>query len=215
MSDLQTTVRALDRGLRRPSVRWLAWLACLGPLLWWVWAGWNDALGANPAETLMRGSGLWTLRFLCIVLAVTPLRQWCGLSALAGWRRMLGLYAFFYATLHALAWAWLDQGLDPEALWRDVGKRPFVLVGFVAWLLLVPLALTSFHRAIRALGAARWKRLHQLVYLIAGLGVVHFLWLRSAKHREGEVLVYGVVVALLLGARWGYRWRQKLRLQPA
>lgn len=199
---------AWNRVLLHPTVKPLLWLACLVPLVAWVWGGVTGGLGANPAETLLRGTGDWTLRFLCLVLAVTPLRQWSGLSALARWRRMLGLYVFFYAVLHFLAYAWLDMGFEAAAIVHDLRKRPFALVGFLAFVLLMPLAATSFNRAIKALGAARWQRLHQMVYAIALLGLLHFFWMRASKNRLGEVLVYAAILGLLLGIRL---WR---RLSP-
>lgn len=202
---------ALNRLLLRPAAKPLLWLLCLVPLAGWIWGGFHNTLGANPAETILRGTGSWTLRFLCIVLAVTPLRQWSSLNALARWRRMLGLYVFFYAVLHFLAYAWLDMGFDPAAIAKDLGKRPFALVGFVAFVLLVPLAATSFNRAIKAMGAARWQRLHRLVYAIAGLGLLHFFWMRASKHRYGEVLVYAAVLGALLGWRG---WRRLRSAQP-
>jgi sulfoxide reductase heme-binding subunit YedZ len=200
---------ALNRVLLHPAAKPLLWLLCLLPLAGWIWGGFHNSLGANPAETILRGTGSWTLRFLCIVLAVTPLRQWSGLNAPARWRRMLGLYVFFYSVLHFLAYAWLDMGFDPAAVVKDLAKRPFALVGFLAFVLLIPLAATSFNRAIKAMGAARWQRLHRLVYAIAGLGLLHFFWMRAAKHRYDEVLVYALVIAVLLG------WRLWRRFQPA
>ncbi len=170
----------------------------LARLLYGALAG---GLGPNPAEALSRGSGDWVLRFLCLTLAVTPLRQWTGCSALARLRRMLGLYAFFYGVLHLLCYAWLDMGFVPDDIGRDIAKRPFVLAGTLALLLMLPLAATSFNRAIKALGAARWRRLHRLVYVIAPLGLLHFYWMRSAKHDYAEVNVYAAVIALLLGWR--------------
>lgn len=202
---------ALNRLLLHPAAKPLLWLLCLVPLAGWIWSGVHGSLGANPAETLLRGTGAWTLRFLCIVLAVTPLRQWSGLNALARWRRMLGLYVFFYAVLHFLAYAWLDMGFDPVAVIKDLAKRPFALVGFLAFVLLVPLAATSFNRAIKAMGAARWQRLHRLVYAIALLGLLHFFWMRAAKHRYDEVLVYAGVLGVLLGLRV---WHRLKRAQP-
>lgn len=198
---------ALNRVLLHPAAKPLLWLLCLLPLAGWIWGGFSNGLGANPAETILRGTGEWTLRFLCIVLAVTPLRQWSGLHALARWRRLLGLYVFFYSVLHVLAYAWLDMGLDPAAIVRDLARRPFALVGFLGFVLLIPLAATSFNRAIKALGAARWQRLHRLVYAVAGLGLLHFFWMRAAKHRYDEVLAYGLVLAILLGWRVWHRFR--------
>ena len=197
----------LNRVLLHPAAKPLLWLLCLLPLAGWIWGGFSHGLGANPAETILRGTGEWTLRFLCIVLAVTPLRQWTGLHALARWRRLLGLYVFFYSVLHFLAYAWLDMGFDPAAIAKDLAKRPFALVGFLGFVLLIPLAATSFNRAIKALGAARWQRLHRLVYAVAGLGLLHFFWMRAAKHRYDEVLAYGLVLAILLGWRVWHRFR--------
>lgn len=198
---------ALNRVLLHPAAKPLLWLLCLLPLAGWIWGGFSNGLGANPAETILRGTGEWTLRFLCVVLAVTPLRQWTGLHALARWRRLLGLYVFFYSVLHFLAYAWLDMGFDPAAIAKDLAKRPFALVGFLAFVLLIPLAATSFNRAIKRLGAARWQRLHRLVYGIAGLGLLHFFWMRAAKHRYDEVVVYALVLTVLLGWRVWHRFR--------
>lgn len=187
--------------LMHPAVKPLLFAASLLPFAWLFYAAATDGLGANPAEALIRGTGDWTLRFLCLTLAVTPLRIWTGQPALARLRRMLGLFTFFYAVLHFLAYAWLDMGFDPAALARDIPKRPFALVGFLAFLLMAPLAATSFNRAIKALGAARWQALHRLVYACAVLGLLHFLWMRSAKNHYGEVLVYATVLGVLLGWR--------------
>jgi sulfoxide reductase heme-binding subunit YedZ len=176
-------------------------LLALLPLAWLVFAAATDRLGANPAEALIRSGGDWTLRMLCLTLAVTPLRQLTGWSALARLRRMLGLFTFFYAVLHFLSYAWLDMGLDLTAIVADIAKRPFILVGTAALLLLLPLAATSFNRAIRALGAKRWQALHRLVYGIAGLALLHFFWMRAGKNDFGEVAVYAAIVAALLGWR--------------
>jgi sulfoxide reductase heme-binding subunit YedZ len=149
------------------------------------------------------------LRFLCIVLAVTPLRQWTKQPALARFRRMLGLFVFFYAVLHFLAYAWLDMGFDLATISRDIPKRPFALVGFLALLLLVPLAATSFNRAIKALGASRWQALHKSVYAIVLLGLLHFFWMRAAKNNFAEVAVYAALIAVLLGWRARNAWRAR------
>jgi sulfoxide reductase heme-binding subunit YedZ len=119
---------------------------------------------------------------------------------------MLGLFAFFYVVMHFLAYAWLDMGFDPEAIARDIPKRPFALVGFLALLLMLPLAATSFNRAIKALGAARWQTLHRAVYAIVLLGLLHFFWMRAAKNNFAEVAVYAVIIAVLLGWRLRQRW---------
>ncbi|MEY2685910.1 MAG: hypothetical protein RL375_108 [Pseudomonadota bacterium] len=193
----------IGRWLGHSAAKPLVFALCLLPLALLVWGAVMNTLGANPAEAILRGTGLWTLRLLCLVLLVTPLRKSTGWVALARWRRMLGLFVFFYASLHFLAYAWLDMGFDVDAIVRDLPKRPFALVGFVAFVALIPLAATSFNRAIRWLGAPRWQLLHKLVYVIAVLAVLHFLWIRSSKHRYGDVVLYGGIVALLLAARLG------------
>jgi sulfoxide reductase heme-binding subunit YedZ len=176
-------------------------VAALLPLTLLVAGVVNHTLGPNPAETLIRSLGDWTLRFLCLTLAITPLRQWTGLPALARWRRMLGLFTAFYATLHFSAYAVFDMGLVWPDIVRDVAKRPFILVGTAAFVLLLPLAATSFNGAIRWLGAARWQRLHRIVYGIALLAILHFFWMRAGKRNFGEVAVYAAIVAVLLGWR--------------
>ena len=193
--------------LLHPAAKPLLFAAALLPFASLLHGALTNTLGANPAEALIRGTGDWVLRFLCLTLAVTPLRIWTNQPALARFRRMLGLYAFFYGVLHFLAYAWLDMGFDPAAIARDIPKRPFALVGFTALLLMLPLAATSFNRAIKALGAARWQALHRLVYAIVLLGLLHFFWMRAAKNNFAEVAVYAVVVAVLLG------WRLQRALQ--
>ncbi len=191
----------LNRWLLGPAVKPVLFLACLLPALWLVYAAATDQLGANPAEALIRSTGDWTLRMLCLVLAVTPLRVLLKLPALARWRRMLGLYVYFYVVLHLLCYAWLDMGLDPGDIVRDIIKRPFILVGFSAFVLLTPLAATSWNRAMRALGAARWQLLHRLVYAVAVLAVLHFFWMRAGKNDFAEVQVYAAVLGALLAWR--------------
>ena len=181
----------------------------LVPLAWLVYAAVTDQLGANPAEALIRDLGDWTLRFLCLVLAVTPLRIAAGTPALARFRRMLGLFVFFYGVLHLLAYAWFDMGLDVGEIVHDIAKRPFILVGTLALLLLAVLAATSPHRAIRWLGAARWRALHRSVYVVAVLGILHFFWMRAGKNDFAEVLWYGALLAGLLGWRIRHGWRQR------
>lgn len=195
--------------LLHPAAKPLLFVACLLPFAWLLYAAVMNRLGANPAEALIRATGDWTLRFLCIVLAVTPLRQWTKQPALARFRRMLGLFVFFYAVLHFLAYAWLDMGFDLATIARDIPKRPFALVGFLALLLLVPLAATSFNRAIKALGASRWQALHKSVYAIVLLGLLHFFWMRAAKNNFAEVAVYAAVIAALLGWRARNAWRAR------
>lgn len=178
-----------------------AFLLGLLPALWLVYGAAFDQLGANPAEALVRSTGDWTLRMLCAVLAVTPLRVSAGLPGLARFRRMVGLFVYFYATLHLLAYSWFDMGLDAGDIARDIAKRPFILVGFTAVLLLTPLALTSSNWMIRWLGARRWQALHRSVYVVAALAVLHFFWMRAGKNNFTEVAVYAAVLATLLGWR--------------
>ncbi|WP_084451427.1 sulfite oxidase heme-binding subunit YedZ [Roseateles chitosanitabidus] len=194
--------------LLHPAAKVVLFLLCLVPLGWYVYGAFADLLGANPAETLIRGLGDWALRFLWITLAVTPLRTWTNQPTLARFRRMLGLFAFFYASLHLLAYGWLDKGLDLPEILRDIGKRPFILMGFTAWVLLVPLAATSFNRAIKALGAPKWQLLHKLVYAISVIGLMHFIWMRAGKNNFAEPIVYGGILAVLLGWRIWKRLRR-------
>lgn len=199
--------RALMHPLAKPAVFALGLL----PFAWLVWGAATDRLGANPAEYLERSLGDWTLRFLCMTLAVTPARVVTGTPALARFRRMLGLFVYFYAVLHLLAYAWFDMGFDPAEIARDIPKRPFILVGFTAFLLLTPLAATSFNRAVKALGARRWQALHRLVYAVAGLAILHFFWMRAGKNDFAEVAVY----AAILGGLLGWRVVQALRKRRA
>jgi len=196
----------MSRLLLHRAAKPLLFVACLLPFVSLVYGVATDQLGANPAEALLRATGDWTLRFLCLALAVTPLRMLASLPALARFRRMLGLYVYFYALLHLLGYSWFDMGFELAEITRDIAKRPFILVGFTTFLLLTPLALTSFNRAIRWLGARRWQRLHQLVYAAAVLGLLHFFWMRASKNRLDEVLVYAAILGVLLGWRIWRRW---------
>ncbi len=176
------------------------------PLLRVVLMGFQDRLGANPIETITRASGDWTLYFLCLTLAITPLRHLSGQNWLLRLRRMLGLFAFFYACLHFTTFLWFDHFFDLSEMWKDVTKRPFITVGFAAFVLLIPLALTSTNAMQRRLGR-HWAQLHRLIYLIAALAILHFWWMRAGKNNFGEPLLMGVIVAVLLGIRVVYRWR--------
>lgn len=187
--------------LMRPAAKVVLFVVCLLPLAWLIYGALTNGLGANPAERLIRSTGDWTLRFLCITLAVTPLRQALKLPALARFRRMLGLYAFFYGCLHFLCYSWLDKEFVLADILRDIAKRPFILVGTTALVLMLPVAATSFNRAIKALGAARWQALHRTVYAVVLIGLLHFFWMRAAKHNFGEVAIYAAVIAALLGWR--------------
>ncbi|WP_164963920.1 sulfite oxidase heme-binding subunit YedZ [Rubrivivax sp. JA1026] len=195
--------------LASPAAKPIVFVLALLPAAWLVWGAVADTLGANPAEALIRATGDWTLRFLCLTLAVTPLRQATGWHALARLRRLLGLFTFFYGVVHFLCFAWLDMGLDVGAIVQDIAKRPFILVGTAALLTMLPLAATSFNAAIKALGGRRWQLLHRAVYATAGLALLHFFWMRSGKHDYAEVAVYAAILGVLLG------WRVWRRLRPA
>ena len=180
-------------------------IVCLFPLALLGWRALQGRLGANPIEFITHSTGWWTLAFLLITLGVTPLRRLTNLNWLLRLRRMLGLFAFFYACLHFTTYIWLDQFFDWPSVVKDVIKRPFITVGFAAFVLLIPLAATSTNAMVKRLGAKRWQLLHRAIYAIATLGVVHFWWLVKKDIREP--LVFGVVLAILLGAR--VVWRRK------
>ena len=186
----------------------LVFSASLLPLAWLFWLAWSDQLGANPVETLSHRTGDWSLRFLLLTLAVTPVRRLTGWNGLQRFRRMLGLFAFFYVSLHFGVYLIFDQFFDLSTIIADVAKRPYITVGFAAFLLLIPLAVTSTNRMIKRLGR-NWQRLHRLVYLIAILGVLHYLWLVKADLREP--LMYAGILAVLLGYRLWWRIRGSLR----
>jgi sulfoxide reductase heme-binding subunit YedZ len=173
----------------------VVFLACLVPLGRLAWKAYNSALGANPIQIITWSTGTWTLVFLLVTLAITPVRKLTKQYWLVQFRRMLGLFAFFYGTLHFLTYIWLDQFFDWHSMVKDVYKRPFITVGFTAFVLLTPLAATSFNAAIRRLGK-RWQMLHRLIYFIATLGVIHYLWLVKADRRKP--LIYGTILAVLL-----------------
>ena len=203
----------INKALLHRAAKPVAFVLALLPFAWLFYAAATDALGANPAEALIRDTGIWTLRFLCIALAVTPVRTVLGLPALARFRRMLGLFTYFYVVLHLLGYSYFDMGFDVPEIVKDIIKRPFILVGFAGFLLLTPLAATSFNRAIKAMGAKRWQALHKLVYFIAGLGLLHFFWMRAGKNNFDEVFIYAAILALLLGWRVWHRFSSKKGLQ--
>ncbi len=189
----------------------LGFLICLLPLASLLWRGFglgSSDLGANPVEMVLDTFGNWGLRMLVLTLAVTPLRSWLGLPWLMAFRRMLGLFAFFYVCMHFLTWLLLDQGFYLAGIAEDIAKRPFITIGFSALLLLVPLAVTSTNRMMRRLGR-RWTRLHRLVYVIVLLGIWHFWWQVKADFREP--LVYLLIVGVLLGWRLARRIRARPR----
>lgn len=184
------------------NVRWLkpfVFLACLGPLARLGWKAYANRLGANPIEVITHSTGDWTLIFLLVTLAITPLRKLTGQPWLIRFRRMFGLFAFFYVTLHFLTYIWLDKFFDVHEMLKDVEKRKFITVGFTGFLLLIPLALTSTAGWIRRLGGKRWQALHRLIYFAAIAGVIHYWWLVKADiHKPLE---YAVVLGVLLGYR--------------
>ena len=196
--------------LLHPAAKPVVFVLCLLPLVWLVYATVANQLGANPAEALIRATGDWTLRALCLVLAITPLRVITATPQLARFRRMLGLFVFFYGLLHLLSYAWFDMGLEFADIVRDIIKRPFILVGSLALLLLGLLAATSFNRAIKAMGGKRWQALHRSVYAVAGLALLHFFWMRAGKNDFAEVAVYAVILGTLLGWRAWQRLRRLL-----
>lgn len=200
--------------LLRPAAKVIVFALCALPFVWLLRGAilsvlGTNVLGANPAETLIRATGDWTLRFLCITLAVTPIRKLTDQPGLARFRRMLGLFTFFYGAVHFLCYSWLDMGMVWGDIVRDIAKRPFILVGSTALLLMLPLAASSFNRAIKALGPKRWQSLHRSVYAVALLGLLHFFWMRSAKSDYAEVAVYAAIIALLLGWRVASRARAR------
>lgn len=193
----------------------VVFVACLGPLAWLVYGVFADALGANPIDAITDGTGTWTLRFLVLTLLITPLRKWTGWNPLIRFRRMIGLFAFFYGTLHFITYFWLDQFFDLAAIAEDIGKRPFITVGFTAFVLMIPLALTSTAGWIRRLGGRRWNLLHRLVYVSATCGVVHYWWLVKAD--ISRPARYAAMVAILLAARvwFAYNARHAMSVRLA
>jgi sulfoxide reductase heme-binding subunit YedZ len=167
----------------------------------------------EPLEHITRGTGDWVLYFLCMTLAVTPLRKFTGWNWLLKLRREIGLFAFFYAFLHFMTFLWFDHFFDVAEMWKDVLKRPFITVGFIAFVLLIPLAATSTNSMIRRLGGKRWQWLHRLIYLIAPLGILHFWWMKAAKHNFQQPIIFGVIVAVLLGLR--LYWKLAKPAKPA
>ncbi|KFX64853.1 sulfite oxidase [Burkholderia sp. K24] len=204
---------------KRPAsgARWIVpakiavFIAAWYPLARIVLFGMTDRLGANPIEFITRSTGLWTLVFLCITLSVTPLRRLTGIPALVRFRRMLGLYAFFYATLHFTTYLWFDKWFDVAAILKDIGKRPFITVGFAAFVLLIALAVTSPRAMVRKLGR-RWQALHRAIYLIGGLAILHFWWMKAGKHDLVLPKIYGAVMVALLGWRL-ILWLRERRLR--
>jgi sulfoxide reductase heme-binding subunit YedZ len=189
--------------LSAKQVSWIkgaVFVLALVPLLRMVYLTVSGQL-VDPLEFITRGTGDWTLYFLCMVLAVTPLRKLSGANWLIKLRRMLGLYVFFYGFLHFMTFLWFDHFFDLQEMWKDVLKRPFITVGFTAFVLLIPLAATSTNGMIKRLGGKRWQWLHKLVYLIAPLAILHFWWMKAGKHNFTQPIIFGSVLGVLLLAR--------------
>ena len=194
--------------VQRFSVKAPVFVAALLPLLWLTWGAFTDNLGANPIDVITDETGTWTLRFLVLTLAVTPLRRLSGWNGAIRFRRMTGLFAFFYGSLHFLTYLWLDQFFELDEIVKDIMKRPFITVGFSAFVLMLPLALTSTTGWIRRLGGRRWQAIHRLVYASAALGVVHYWWL--VKSDVSRPLRYGLIVGALLAVRLWWTARRRL-----
>ena len=192
-------------------IKLLVFLLALIPFARLAYGAFTDGLGANPLEFITWNTGEWTLYFLTMTLAVTPLRRLTKWNWLVRLRRMLGLFAFFYVMLHFTAFFWFDHFFDVKEMLKDVAKRPFILVGFTAFVLLIPLAVTSTNGMVKRLGAKRWQWLHRLIYLIVPLGLLHFWWMRSGKHNFTEPLIFLVIVGVLLLVRvvWAMQKRAK------
>ena len=178
----------------------LIFLLALLPLDRLIWLGFTDSLSANPIEFITRSTGTWALVFLCLTLAMTPLRLLTNSVTWIRYRRMLGLFSFFYASMHFVIWLWLDQNFDLVEMLKDVLKRPFITMGFLTLVLLTPLALTSNQWSVRLLGR-RWTLLHKLIYVIACTALLHYWWHKAGKNDLDTVSIYGAVILLLLICR--------------
>lgn len=197
------------------TAKWLTllrvsvFLLALVPFVRLFYLGFNDGLGANPIEFVTRSTGTWTLVFICLTLAVTPLRKLTGRAWIFRFRRMIGLYAFFYCAMHLLTYVWFDQFFEISEIWRDVIKRPFITAGFFGFLLMIPLAVTSNAFSMRKLGR-KWQQLHKLVYIVAPAGIVHFWWHKASKNDLFEPTIYGAIVLVLLALR--VYWSRKKKV---
>ncbi|MCX4188082.1 sulfite oxidase heme-binding subunit YedZ [Methylophaga sp. OBS4] len=185
----------------------ILFIVCLLPLMFLIWGLFADQLGANPIEKLTRSSGLWALRFLLITLCITPLRWLTHINQLIRFRRMLGLFAFFYAFVHMLLYLGLDQFFDVDEIIRDIIKRPFITIGFISFTALLPLVITSTNKMVKRLGGKRWRRLHRLTYFVAMASCIHFLMLVKADIREP--VIYIILLTVLLGMRLLRHYQQK------
>ena len=198
----------LSAALKSAYAKPVAHLLCLAPLCLLLVAAFNDALGANPVEKLTHETGEWTLRLLLVTLCLSPLRQWTGTAGWVRFRRILGLYSYFYCCFHFSIWVIADHTFNPASMIEDIVKRPYITLGFSAFLLLLPLAVTSNQFMIRRLGK-KWKSLHQLVYLVLVLGVLHFIWQVKADYLEAGI--YAIIAMILLIHRVGPIKRLKLK----
>jgi sulfoxide reductase heme-binding subunit YedZ len=197
-----------DSLIRTQHLKVVLFLVCLYPFVSMVWGFFTHQLGANPIEAVTRGSGLWGLRFLLITLCVTPLRWLTGINQLTRFRRMLGLFAFFYATVHMLLYLGLDQFFDWSEIWKDIVKRPFITVGFINFVALLPLVVTSTNKMVKRLGGRRWKKLHKLTYFVAAAACLHYLMLVKADIRQP--VIYFLILAGLFGIRLIHHYRTRL-----
>ena len=202
---------SLAAALKSAYAKPLVHLLCLVPLSLLLWAAFSDGLGANPVEKLTHETGDWTLRLLLVTLSLSPLRQWTGQASFIRFRRMLGLYTFFYACCHFSIWLIADHSFDPGSMIEDIIKRPYITLGFSALLLMLPLAITSSQAMIRRLGK-NWKTLHQLVYLVILLGILHFVWLTKADYLEPTI--YAIIAMILLAHRLGPIKRLSAKSSP-
>jgi len=191
----------------RRVAKTIVFLVSLVPVALLVRGMLTGTLGVNPAETVQLATGRWALKFLLLSLAITPVRRLTGWNVVIQYRRMLGLFAFFYGSMHFLTWAVIDQGLAFQFIGADIAKRPYITVGFLGFSLMIPLAITSTSGWIRRLGGKRWQLLHRAIYLTAVCGVIHYLWL--VKSDINRPLTYGAILAVLLGIRVWYAWRPK------
>jgi len=180
------------------AIKAALFVAALLPLIRLVTFGFTERLGANPIEFITRNTGDWTLYFLCSTLAITPLRRLSKWNWLVKLRRMLGLFCFFYAALHFTTFLWFDHFFDLDEMLKDVVKRPFITVGFIAFILLIPLAVTSTNGMVKRLGGNRWQWLHRTIYVIAPLGIMHFWWMKAGKHDFAQPTLFAVILGVLL-----------------
>jgi len=196
------------------AIKAVVFLLALLPFGRLVFGAFTNGLGANPVEAITWSTGEWTLYFLTITLAVTPLRRLTQWNWLVRLRRMVGLFAFFYAALHFTAFFWFDHFFNVPEMLKDVARRPFILVGFAAFVMLIPLAATSTNGMVKRLGGKRWQWLHRLIYLIVPLGLLHFWWMRAGKHNFEEPLIFSAIVAVLLLLRVVWAWQKRVK-EPA